>query len=479
MDAKVAVPTAILLLPVLIVGPVLFIAAVDRDQLRAALCDPAGAGSAVDPGSVPQGPIGGYGHEQLVNAAYVMSAAAALGLSVRDQQIGVMTAMGESGLRILDYGDAAGPDSRGLFQQRDNGAWGSYGDRMDPFVSATNFFKVEMAIAGRESMEPTLVANAVQRNADPHYYTQFWDAAGQVVQALRGSTGATRGETTDTRVATQYSLGDVRPQTAVVADTVGPMFGIRTVYGYRPATSVYDDLRYGHSVGLALDFMVDGLADGVAVGDRVAGYLVEHSAALGVAYIIWRQAIWSPDRAGEGWRPMEDRGSPTQNHMDHVHLSLTGEGAGAVDPCTPGGGSVSGSGWVAPADGPITSWFGENRTVYGMHYGLDIAPPCDAPIRAAGAGTVEAAGPASGYGNWIVIDHGGGIRTIYGHMYAGGVLTGVGANVTAGQLIGRVGSAGQSSGCHLHFQVEIDGTPTDPIAFLADRGVRLPLGAHR
>ena len=478
MDAKVAVPTAILLLPVLIVGPVLFIAAVDRDQLRAALCDPAGAGSAVDPGSVPQGPIGGYGHEQLVNAAYVMSAAAALGLSVRDQQIGVMTAMGESGLRILDYGDAAGPDSRGLFQQRDNGAWGSYGDRMDPFVSATNFFKVEMTVAGRESMEPTLVANAVQRNADPHYYTQFWDAAGQVVQVLRGNTGTTSGETTT--VATQYSLGDVQPQTAVVANTVGLKFGIKTIGGWRdPATELYDP--NGHPAGLALDFMISDLENGITIGDQVAAYLSENAGTLGVSYIIWKQAIWSPDRADEGWRAMEDRGTPTQNHLDHVHLSLTGQGSSVANPCVPGGGGglVSGDGWVAPTTGPITSWFHENRAAYGMHYGLDIAPSCGTEIHAAGAGTVEAAGPAQGYGNWIVIDHGGGIRTIYGHMYSNDVLTSVGANVTAGQLIGRVGSAGESSGCHLHFQVEINGTPTNPITFLADRGVQLPSGAHQ
>lgn len=94
-------------------------------------------GVTIDPESVPSTPIAGYEHEQLVNAAHIMQAGEALGLSARDQTIGVMTAMGESSLRVLDHGDAAGPDSRGLFQQRDNGAWGSYEDRMDPFISAT------------------------------------------------------------------------------------------------------------------------------------------------------------------------------------------------------------------------------------------------------------------------------------------------------------------------------------------------------
>ena len=85
--------------------------------------------------------VEGYTQEQLKNAAAIMGAGKALDLSVKGQMISVMVALGESGLRVLDYGDGAGPDSRGLFQQRDNGAWGSYADRMDPTTSATNFIK--------------------------------------------------------------------------------------------------------------------------------------------------------------------------------------------------------------------------------------------------------------------------------------------------------------------------------------------------
>ena len=87
---------------------------------------------AADPGNIPAEAVAGYGKEQLQNARYIMHAAYRLGLTVRDQTIGVMTAMGESSLRVLDHGDAVGPDSRGLFQQRANGAWGSYEDRIDP-----------------------------------------------------------------------------------------------------------------------------------------------------------------------------------------------------------------------------------------------------------------------------------------------------------------------------------------------------------
>lgn len=128
--------------------------------------------------------VAGYSGEQLENALAIMQAGYDLNLSARDQTIGVMTAMGESTLRVLDHGDTAGPDSRGLFQQRDNGAWGSYEDRMDPYTSATNFFLELQEIPARSAVEPTLLAHDVQVNLDPYHYAPYWDAATQVVAAL-------------------------------------------------------------------------------------------------------------------------------------------------------------------------------------------------------------------------------------------------------------------------------------------------------
>ena len=326
---------------VFVLVPALFLAmflgvALMWDTVSAAACTPSGVATPVDPGNVPQGPVAGYDHEQLVNAAHVMLAAQQLGLTARDQQIGVMTAMGESGLRVLDHGDRVGPDSRGLFQQRDNGAWGSYADRMDPAISSTNFFRAEMAIAGRESMQPTLVAHAVQGNADPYYYEPFWAPAGVVMEALAGVTQPSDSPASGTPASqSPYHLGAVQPHTATVANTVGPMFGIRTAGGYRPPTAGQRDPN-GHSAGLAIDFMINDIPDGVATGERLAHYLQLHAADLGVRYVIWRQHIWSVDRSDEGWRAMEDRGSATENHMDHVHVSLNGTG-GTGDGSAPGG----------------------------------------------------------------------------------------------------------------------------------------------
>lgn len=131
--------------------------------------------------------ISGFTAEQVRNAAAVVEAGRARGLSLRDQAIGVMTAMGESSLRVLDHGDTVGPDSRGLFQQRDNGAWGTLAQRMDPTASATSFFKALERVDGRDRMAPTLVAHAVQRNADPQHYARSWDSAVAVVARLTGA----------------------------------------------------------------------------------------------------------------------------------------------------------------------------------------------------------------------------------------------------------------------------------------------------
>ncbi|MEO7018134.1 MAG: hypothetical protein ABI067_16600 [Leifsonia sp.] len=134
--------------------------------------------------TVPRGPAGGYCQAQLINAAHIMNAARDQGIGVHTQAVGVMTAIGESGLRNLDHGDTAGPDSRGLFQQRDNGAWGTLADRMDPYTAATNFFNKLTSLDGWQTMTPTDAAHAVQVNADGSYYGQYWTAAQQIVTAL-------------------------------------------------------------------------------------------------------------------------------------------------------------------------------------------------------------------------------------------------------------------------------------------------------
>ncbi len=314
-------------------------------EVAGAGCPPvAAAVGSVDLAAVAPA-VPGWTPEQVQNAATVIRAGQALGVPGRGLVIGVMTAMGESALLVVDHGDAAGPDSRGLFQQRDNGAWGTYADRMDPMTSATAFFRALLAVPDWEQLPPTIAAHRTQHNADPWHYARWWDAA------------------------------------------------------------------------LALA--------GVVVGAPVPGI-------------------------------------------------APGTGAVACTAASPILRAAQGA-WTSPADGPLTSGFGVRPNPTGdgsqLHAGIDLAPGCGAPIVAAGPGTVVRAGPASGYGNLVVVDHGGGVLTRYGHMTDDGIVVAVGQPVVAGQQLARVGSAGDSTGCHLHLEVLLDGAQVDPVGFLAARGV--------
>ncbi|MBT2270641.1 peptidoglycan DD-metalloendopeptidase family protein [Rhodococcus qingshengii] len=123
----------------------------------------------------------------------------------------------------------------------------------------------------------------------------------------------------------------------------------------------------------------------------------------------------------------------------------------------------------------LTSGFGPRDG--SMHRGTDFAGPLGTPIYAATSGVVAEAGPASGFGNWVIIDtdvDGKRISTVYGHMSAGAIKVKSGDQVTAGQEIAAVGNEGESSGPHLHFEVweggrlpDGAGTPTDPAPWLA------------
>ncbi len=101
-----------------------------------------------------------------------------------------------------------------------------------------------------------------------------------------------------------------------------------------------------------------------------------------------------------------------------------------------------------------------------LHAGVDMAAPEGTSIYAAESGVVLVAQWWTGYGNCVVIDHGGGLWTIYGHIRNGGIKVEKGETVKRGQLIAEVGSTGNSTGNHLHFEVRKDGTPVNPLPYL-------------
>lgn len=136
---------------------------------------------------------------------------------------------------------------------------------------------------------------------------------------------------------------------------------------------------------------------------------------------------------------------------------------------TPGYQRVLGTGqMVTPVNGPITSNFGyRQHPILGssrFHAGTDFGVPQGTPILAADSGTVIVAEWYGGYGNAVIIDHGNGLTTLYGHCSE--LYVSVGQGVQRGQTIAAVGSTGLSTGPHLHFEVRQQGEPVEPLAYL-------------
>jgi murein DD-endopeptidase MepM/ murein hydrolase activator NlpD len=128
-----------------------------------------------------------------------------------------------------------------------------------------------------------------------------------------------------------------------------------------------------------------------------------------------------------------------------------------------------------PETGPISQGFGctsypfepydPNCPSKHFHSGIDIAAPCGTSIAAADSGIAHTYYSSWGYGNHIIIDHGHGWVSVYGHMSS--LVVGNGQTVHRGQLIGYEGSTGNSTGCHLHFEVDLNGNPMNPLAYLS------------
>jgi murein DD-endopeptidase MepM/ murein hydrolase activator NlpD len=125
---------------------------------------------------------------------------------------------------------------------------------------------------------------------------------------------------------------------------------------------------------------------------------------------------------------------------------------------------------VWPVRGFVTSPFGARISPYGegreMHPGIDISARYGLPVTAPGGGQVIFAGRDSGYGGLVIIDHGGELDTLYGHLSA--LYVREGQAVRRGQVLGAIGATGRATGAHLHYEVRVNGTPVDPRRYLVN-----------
>ena len=188
---------AAIAVPVVLFAAVLVAAALLAGSFRMAFPDDLTLPDDADlaPPPIAEPAVAGYRVEQLGNACTILAAGRDLGFDERDQTIAVMTAMGESSLRNIDYGDwetsgVTNPDgsrttSIGLFQQQDS--WGPREARLDPYTAATVFYRaMAERVPDRAALEPTMVAHRTQINEDPYHYARYWDRAVRVVAAVSG-----------------------------------------------------------------------------------------------------------------------------------------------------------------------------------------------------------------------------------------------------------------------------------------------------
>jgi murein DD-endopeptidase MepM/ murein hydrolase activator NlpD len=347
----------------LILGPVVFVAGLFGFLLLLAGGQPASAAcstSGVAAGSVDltaaaaHAAIDGYKGDQLSNAGAIMNAAETLGLDQSAQILGVMTAMGESSLVDIDYGDnAINPngtvaDSIGLFQQQSS--WGSVADRMDPTKSATLFFKRLETVTGWESLEPTLAIHKVQGNADPYHYAKYQSVSTDIVKALTGGSDAgdttvstaTPGATATAVAASTGGCGDgstvlplVAPfdRTSNFGARVQPTEGASTwhpAYDLQTRTTGTSSGASGYSCGAPIDAAQAGT---VTVA---SGYQISIKAAAG--YTITYMHMYPPDMkvkpgdsiaAGEEIAVTGRNGPATGCHLD-IRISKAGSTDSAV-----------------------------------------------------------------------------------------------------------------------------------------------------
>ncbi|MGM9540004.1 murein hydrolase activator EnvC family protein [Anaerovibrio sp.] len=167
------------------------------------------------------------------------------------------------------------------------------------------------------------------------------------------------------------------------------------------------------------------------------------------------KAIYDRDTSEQAYEELMAASEEIASMIRRSNMSYSGAPAGA-------------GGMIWPLDGPVTSEFGwRTHPIFGtarFHSGLDIGGDYGMPIYAAASGTIIYAGWISGYGNTVIIDHGGGVTTLYGHNDS--LNVDVGQTVSQGQVIALCGSTGNSTGPHCHFEVRENGEPVSPYGYL-------------
>lgn len=296
------------------------------------------------------GSVGQWGPQQVAVAKQIIDRGEKRGHDDWMITVAVMTAMAESSLKNINHGDAARNDTIGVFQEGPER--GPRAKRMNPPDAADLFWEFMIDnVPNYRDLSPTIAAHKTQVNADPWHYQPHWNDAVRMVSAIKGdpdlvakyagSGGSSdcEGEGENDSVPAMAGGKDLPdppgmkcPASGKPAEkglqpvakkglqcTAKAFPKVKTIHGVGERAGGPDD----HAEGLAVDFMIENYRSkqGRALGWRIAEWNRQNADKLGVQYVIFDQKIWNKDRDDEGWRPMEDRGSDTENHLDHPHVS--------------------------------------------------------------------------------------------------------------------------------------------------------------
>lgn len=415
--------------------------------------------------------------EQRKIANTIIGVAKARGDNRDDAVEGVQVSYQESRLRNIHFGTF---ESLGIFQQQPG--WGSVANRLNPVYASNKFFAALEKVTNRAHMTPLEVAYAVQNPSHAAYNTprnnfNSWRSlANSIVGTYKGDAGQVVGSDPSCPVGGQpsgqaetfvkYALTQVGKPYIFDAATPGVGFDCSGLTLWAAAKV---GLKLPHSAHLQYRYGTAVDREHLQRGDFVfwAKNTSDPNTIYHVGIYIGDGQLLSAPHPGA-----EVRVRPMYYSGGFIGGKRMFSSTATVPPAS--------QGWQSPlAAGSyrLSSPYGRRYHpvlhVWKLHDGQDMAAKEGTPIKAASGGTVMKAKMVYGYGNFVVIQHAGGIKSGYGHMvrFAPGIHPGV--TVTKGQIIGYVGQTGLATGDHLHFMIWVNGHTVNPVPFMSEHGASL------